>query len=119
MSVALIDRNGVVVRGVMAAPAEHRELPGGDAVVSFRLRTCRPLTEVRGRPVEVLQCVTFDRSLQRRVAAWQPGDVVEVEGALQRRFWRAPTGTVSAVEVNVRRGRKLPRTPRLSAGATA
>jgi single-strand DNA-binding protein len=34
---------------------------------------------------------------------------VEVEGALQRRFWRTPTGTASVCEVNCRRGRKVPR----------
>ena len=49
------------------------------------------------------------KALQRRVAAWQPGDVVEVEGALQRRFWRTGSGTASVCEVNFRRGRKVPR----------
>jgi single-strand DNA-binding protein len=46
---------------------------------------------------------------------WQPGDVVEVEGALQRRFWRTGTGTASVCEVNCRRGRKVPRS---GAGST-
>ena len=47
------------------------------------------------------------------MALWQPGDVVEVEGALQRRFWRTPTGTAVTYEVNCRRGRKVHRaTPR-------
>ena len=90
MSVAVIDRNDVVLRGRMAAPAEHRELPSGDTVVSFRLRVRRPEPRARGQSVDVLHCVTFDRALQRRVAPVEPGDVVEVEGALQRRFWRTP-----------------------------
>jgi single-strand DNA-binding protein len=63
----------------------------------------------------VLTCITYDRALQRRMALWQPGDVVEVEGALQRRFWRTGTGTASVCEVNCRRGRKVPR----SAGGAA
>jgi single-strand DNA-binding protein len=119
MSVAVIDRNDVVLRGRLAAPAEHRELPSGDTVVSFRLKVGRPEPRPGGPTVDVLLCVTFDRALQRRVAAWEAGDVVEVEGALQRRFWRTPTGTASMVEVNCRRGRKVTRTAGGAASASA
>jgi single-strand DNA-binding protein len=75
----------------------------------------RPEPRVRGQSVDVLTCISYDRALQRRIAAWEAGDVVEVEGALQRRFWRTPTGTASVCEVNCRRGRKVPR----SSGGTA
>ncbi|MGY1746991.1 single-stranded DNA-binding protein [Blastococcus sp. SYSU D00695] len=119
MSVAVIDRNDVVLRGRMAAPAEHRVLPSGDTVVTFRLTVRRPDPPVRGPKVDVLQCVTSDRALQRRVGAWEPGDLIEVEGALQRRFWRTPTGTASMVEVACRRGRKVSRLSGGSASATA
>ena len=113
MSMAGIDRNDVVLRGKLSAPAEVRTLPSGDTLVSFRLVVRRPGPQVRGRSTDTLPCITYDRALQKRVAAWQAGDVVEVEGALQRRFWRTATGTTSMTEVNCRRGRKVPR----SAGA--
>jgi single-strand DNA-binding protein len=109
MSVAVIDRNDVVLRGRLSAPAEVRTLPSGDTLVSFRLVVRRPEPRSRGQSVDVLSCITYDRSLQRRAAAWQPGDVVEVEGALQRRFWRTGSGTASVCEVNCRRGRKVTR----------
>jgi single-strand DNA-binding protein len=109
MSVAVIDRNDVVLRGRLSAPAEHRTLPSGDPLVTFRLVVRRPEPRARGASVDVLTCITYDRALQRRVAAWEAGDVVEVEGALQRRFWRTGQGTVSVCEVNCRRGRKVPR----------
>jgi len=109
MSVAVIDRNDVVLRGRLSAPAEVRTLPSGDTLVSFRLVVRRPEPHTRGQSVDVLSCITYDRSLQRRVAAWQAGDVVEIEGALQRRFWRTGSGTASVCEVNCRRGRKVPR----------
>ena len=110
MSVAVIDRNDVVLRGKLSAPAEVRTLPSGDTLVSFRLVVRRPEPRVRGQSTDTLPCITYDRALQRRVTAWQAGDVVEVEGALQRRFWRtAGGGTASATEVNCRRGRKVPR----------
>ena len=109
MSVAVIDRNDVVLRGRLSAPAEVRTLPSGDTLVSFRLVVRRPEPRVRGQSTDTLPCTTYDRALQRRVTAWQAGDVVEVEGALQRRFWRTPTGTAVAYEVNCRRGRKVTR----------
>ena len=67
----------------------------------------------------MLSGISYDRALQRRVAAWQPGDVVEIEGALQRRFWRTGSGTASVCEVNCRRGRKVPRASGSAAERTA
>lgn len=116
MSLAVIDRNDVVLQGRVSAPAELRTLPSGDTLVSFRLVVRRPEPRVSGQSVDVLSCITYDRGLQRRVAGWQPGDIVEVEGAFQRRFWRTGSGTASVCEVNCRRGRKLPRS---RAGSTA
>jgi single-strand DNA-binding protein len=109
MTVAVIDRNDVVLRGRMSAPAELRTLPSGHPLLTFRLVVRRPAPTARGQSVDVLTCITYDRALQRRIAVWQPGDVVEVEGALQRRFWRTGSGTASVCEVNCRRGRKVPR----------
>ncbi|MGR6963879.1 single-stranded DNA-binding protein [Geodermatophilus sp. URMC 61] len=109
MSVAVIDRNVVVLRGRLSAPAEVRTLPSGDTLVSFRLVVRRPEPRARGQSTDALPCITYDRALQRRIAAWQAGDVVEVEGALQRRFWRTASGTASVTEVNCRRGHKVPR----------
>lgn len=109
MSVAVIDRNDVFLCGRLSAPAELRTLPSGDPLVTFRLVVRRGEVRERGRTTDTLTCVTYDRALQRRVALWQPGDAVEVEGALQRRFWRTGTGTASVCEVNCRRGRKVPR----------
>jgi single-strand DNA-binding protein len=108
MTVAVIDRNDVVLRGRMSAPAELRTLPSGDPLVTFRLIVRRENPRTPGQ-VDTLICVTFDRALQRRAAVWRTGDVVEVEGALQRRFWRTGVGTASRYEVNCRRGRKVAR----------
>ena len=109
MSVAVIDRNDVVLRGRLSAPAEVKTLPSGDTLVSFRLVVRRPEPRATGQSTDTLPCITYDRALQRRISAWQAGDVVEVEGALQRRFWRTGSGTTSVCEVNCRRGRKVSR----------
>ncbi|MGY1710349.1 single-stranded DNA-binding protein [Geodermatophilus sp. SYSU D00758] len=107
MTVAVIDRNDVVLRGRLPAPVEVRSLPSGDTLVTFRLVVRRPEPRARGQSVDVLTCISYDRALQRRAAAWAAGDVVEVQGALQRRFWRTPSGTASVCEVNCLRGRKV------------
>ena len=109
MSVAVIDRNDVVLRGRVSAPAEIRTLPSGDPLLTFRLIVRRTKPRPGGQSVDVLTCITYDRALQRRAALWQAGEVVEVEGALQRRFWRTGSGTASVCEVNCRRGRKVSR----------
>ena len=48
MSVAVIDRNDVVLRGRVSAPAEIRTLPSGDPLLTFRLVVRRPEPRARG-----------------------------------------------------------------------
>ena len=98
-------RNEVVLRGRLAAPAEERRLPSGDALVVFRLVVARsPAARRRtdgGPSVDTLDCVAWRAPVRRAALGWQVGDVVEVEGALRRRFWRAAAGPASRCEVEV------------------
>jgi len=109
MSLAVIDRNDVVLRGRLSAPPELRPLPSGDTLLVLKLVVRREKPRPRGPRSDVITCVTLLPAVQRYAAAWTTDDVVEVEGALQRRFWRTPTGTAVAYEVNCRRGRRLVR----------
>jgi single-strand DNA-binding protein len=45
--------------------------------------------------------------VQRVVSRLVPGDVVEVEGSLRRRFWRVGAGAASRSEVEVTRVRRV------------
>ncbi|GAB3363900.1 single-stranded DNA-binding protein [Modestobacter lapidis] len=108
MSLSVIDRNDVVLRGRLSASPEFRPLPSGDTLLVFKLVVRRETPRPRGPKSDIITCVSYLPALQRYAAAWTPDDVVEVEGALQRRFWRTPTGTAIAYEVNCRRGRKVP-----------
>jgi single-strand DNA-binding protein len=109
MSLAVIDRNDVVLRGRLSAPPELRPLPSGDTLLLFKLVVRRENPRPRGPKSDVITCVSLLPALQRYASAWTSDDVVEVEGSLQRRFWRTPTGTAVAYEVNCRRGRKVAR----------
>jgi single-strand DNA-binding protein len=105
--------NEVRLVGRLAADAQHRELPSGDGLVLFRLVVARtggaPKIATPGPGVDTFGCVAWRGDIQRIVSAWSAGDVVEVSGALRRRFWRGPTGPTSRCEVEVRRARRLQR----------
>ncbi|MBF4163826.1 single-stranded DNA-binding protein [Nocardioides acrostichi] len=104
-------RNEVVVRGRLSAPAEERELPSGDVVVTLRVIVSRarprgPSARSKQR-FDVIDCAVWAARLRRTVRAWRAGDVVEVEGALRRRFYRGAAGTTSRVEVEAARARRI------------
>lgn len=102
--------NEVRLSGRVSALPEERELPSGDTLVTFRLVVDRAEKDSRGRrTVDVLDCAVRPARLRRSAAAWQPGDVVEVVGAIRRRFFRTAAGAASRVEIEVRSGRRLRR----------
>lgn len=103
--------NEVLLRGrVSAAPAE-RTLPSGDLIMTIRIVVDRPPQRSRQpvsrQRVDAIDCVVWNGRVQRSVRAWQPGDEVQVEGAIRRRFFRASAGAVSRVEVEVTKARRL------------
>lgn len=105
-------RNEVVLVGRVSAPAEERELPSGDVIATWRVVVDRPPAKPRtdgGRAatVDTLDCVAWTAGLRRTALRLCAGDVVSVEGALRRRFWRAGAGAASRCEVEVSRVRRL------------
>lgn len=107
-------RNEVVVVGRLAAEPEERELPSGDVLISWRLVVDRPPTRrkmpegTREATLDTLDFVAWTAALQRSAAAWVPGDMIAVEGAVRRRFWRSPAGGVaSRYEIEVAKARRI------------
>ncbi len=106
-------RNEVLLVGRLAAPAEDRELPSGDVITSWRLVVDRPALKrklpegVRPPTIDTLDCVAWAGAVQRAAAGWQTGDVLSIEGALRRRFWRGPVGASSRYEVEVSKAKRL------------
>ena len=104
--------NEVRLVGRLAAAAERKLMPSGDSLVSFRVVVDRPPVRAAAprRPsVDTLDCVVWDGRVKRSVTTWRAGDVVEVSGAVRRRFFRSAAGTVSRVEVEVASGRVVRR----------
>lgn len=106
---SILSRNEVTLCGRVAAPAEARELPSGDCLVTARIivdRDPAALGHSKQR-VDTLDCVAWQRRPQRNLLGWAAGDTVLVEGAIRRRFYRGSAGAVSRVEVEVRRAKRV------------
>lgn len=110
-------RNEVHLVGHVSGPVQQRELPSGDALVTFRLvvpRTGRAAraaapegARARGQAVDTFDVACWS-SRTRAVALRLPeGQVVAVEGSLRRRFFRAAGASVSRHEVEAARVRRV------------
>ena len=108
-------RNEVILVGRLAAPAQERELPSGDLLTSWRLVVDRPPSRRKvpagSRPptLDTVDCVAWTAGLQKAASRWAAGDVLSVEGALRRRFWRGAGGAASRYEVEVSKAKRLAR----------
>jgi single-strand DNA-binding protein len=101
--------NEVRLVGRLAAPAAELELPSGDVVCTFRVVVPRPEGSASRQRVDALECAAWSARVRRSAMAWRAGDVVEVHGAVRRRFFRTGAGAASRVEVEVVGGRVIRR----------
>ena len=104
--------NEVRLVGRLTGEPQLRELPSGDVVLTFRIVVRRPPVPARragtrSPTVDTLDCAAWRRDVQRAVGRAAPGDLLEVHGALRRRFWRGPAGPASRSEVEVLRVTRL------------
>jgi single-strand DNA-binding protein len=113
--------NQVHLVGRVAAPAASRTLPSGDTVTVLRVVVDRPPPSRRSPPraptTDTLDCAIWTARLRQRAAALVPGAIVEVDGALRRRFWRSGSGPVSRYEVEVAALRRVSTGPKAVAGS--
>jgi single-strand DNA-binding protein len=106
--------NEVRLRGRLGAAPEQRDLPSGDPVVSFRVVVDRPPRSAGSGSavrVDTIDCTAFRADVRRRCRHWAAGDVVEVEGSLRRRFFRAAGGAASRYDVEVLAASRVARAP--------
>jgi single-strand DNA-binding protein len=96
--------NRVVLVGRVSAAPESRELPSGDALVTFRLVVDRPASRDRPRrQVDVIDIACWSSRTRRTAAGLPPQTSVRVEGALRRRFFAAAGARASRYEVEADR----------------
>jgi single-strand DNA-binding protein len=109
-------RNEIVLVGRVTTVPHDRELPSGDVITSWRVTVDRAGA---AGGIDVVDCSAWTARARRAAARWEKGDVVQVTGALRRRFWRAGSGVASACDVDVATAKRLASvaTPRRTRGA--
>ena len=109
-------RNEVTLSGRLAAEAEERELPSGDRISTLRIVVPREAPTGRRRvtveapkraTVDTIDVVCWTAGTRRTAARLRGGDLVEVEGALRRRFFGGAAGRQSRYEVEAVALRKV------------
>ena len=104
--------NEVRLRGRVSTAPEERVLPSGTLIVTFRVSVAReasPMTNGSKQSSDWVDCTAWGAKARRAALRWRAGDVVEVEGALRRRFQRGDAGTSTRLEVEVLSGRLVTR----------
>lgn len=112
-------RNEVLLVGRVSGSPVERELPSGSVVVSWRVVVDRPPIAspagIRTATVDTFDCIAWTPRTRRSARALVDGDVVQVEGALRRRFWRVGAGSASRCELEAASLRRLRRAAATSA----
>lgn len=97
--------NDVVLVGRVSAEPSTRVLPSGDELLSWRLVVSRDEAAKTARAnaptVDTIDCIAYKAAVRRLAARCVGGEVLEVHGALRRRFWRGANGLASRYEVEV------------------
>jgi single-strand DNA-binding protein len=102
-----VHENRVSVVGRVSSEAIARTMPSGDELVTWRVVVDRPPSKGPGPTFDVVDCVAWLARTRRSALAWAVGDVVAIEGALRRRFWRSPGGLQSRCEIEVRAAKRV------------
>lgn len=113
--------NEVRLVGRVAAEPLVTVLPSGDQVISTRLIIDRPPAppgRANRAGIDTVPCAAWSSAARKRVQIWHAGDIVEVNGALRRRFWRGPDGPRNRYEVEVNSAKLLKRITAATAGET-
>lgn len=82
-----MDRNDVHISGRVSGVPEEHVMPGGNAMVKWRVSVRRRGRPRRGHPVDVVPCVTFDPAVAAVARELGVGDVIELSGMLRCRVW--------------------------------
>ena len=103
---AVAGRNEVLLVGRLSGAVDIRELPSGDQVAVWRLVVARPERQEGRAGVDTIDCESYRRAIIRAAQRWPDGVMLEVSGALRRRFWQSPAGARSRYAVDIASARR-------------
>ncbi|MCX6450084.1 MAG: single-stranded DNA-binding protein [Actinobacteria bacterium] len=92
--------NQVYLVGRVSSLAVAKELASGDKVVEFRIVIGRSQKSNRAkRSLDTLDIAAWSAKCRKTALALKVDTWVEINGAVRRRFWQAPTGLASRWQV--------------------
>ena len=100
-------RNEVFLEGRVSNVPVEKQLPSGDSVVEFRVVIDRRKPRSKRREVDTLDVAVWLAAPRKRALTLRVDDWVSVEGAVRRRFWKAPSGLASRWQVEASQLRRL------------
>ncbi len=100
-------RNEVFLEGRVSSLPTEKLLPSGDTVVEFRIVIDRKNPKGERREVDTLDIAVWLVKVRKRALALEIDDWVSIDGAVRRRFWKAPTGLASRWQVEASQLRRL------------
>ena len=95
----IVTCNEVFLVGRVSSQGIERDLPSGDKVVEFRVVVDRLAKRGKKREVDTLDIAAWSASARRSALSLKVDQWIEVNGAVRRRFWQAPTGLASRWQV--------------------
>ena len=100
-------RNEVFLLGRVSSAPVERVLPSGDTVVEFRIVVTRSQPRSSTREIDTLDIAAWSARARSTALKIRADTWVEVDGAVRRRFWQAPTGLASRWQVEASAIRRL------------
>ena len=100
-------RNEVFLEGRVSNVPVEKQLPSGDSVVEFRIVIDRRTARGKRREVDTLDVAVWLSAPRKRALSLHIDDWVAIEGAVRRRFWKAPSGLASRWQVEASQLRRL------------
>ena len=91
--------NEVRLVGRVGSAGLEKQLPSGDKVVEFRIVVDRRGERGKKRTVDTLDIAAWSAGTRRSALTLKVDQWVEVNGAVRRRFWQAPSGLASRWQV--------------------
>lgn len=104
-------QNMVYLVGRLSRDAVVRTMSSGAKLTTWRLVIRRDflphMSNSKSPPIDVIDCGTWMNDISELIQQCEPGDHVEVNGWLRRRFWQSTTGKGNRCEVEVHTARRL------------
>jgi single-strand DNA-binding protein len=100
-------RNEVFLLGRVSSAPVEKILPSGDTVVEFRIVVTRSQPRSTKKEIDTLDIAAWSARTRASALKLRPDTWVEIDGAVRRRFWQAPTGLASRWQVEASAIRRL------------